>query len=94
MGSPTIGINQASSHVKFNLLNQQSNLIDWDYLRDLSEISRGEGGENRGRVTTFWDCRKGRGHKKWAVRRGRVMKIYARDRVDVHPQKKRKFFIW
>ena len=59
------------------------------YLRDLSEISRGEGGGNRGRVTTFWDCRKGRGHEKWAVKRGRVMQIYARDHVEVHPQKKK-----
>ena len=28
-------------------------------LRDLSEISRGEGGGNRGRVTTFRDSEKG-----------------------------------
>ena len=31
----------------------------------------------------------GRGHEKWAVRRGRVMQIYARDHVEVHPQKKK-----
>ena len=49
----------------------------------------GEGDLNRGRVTTFWDCRKGRGHEKWAVKRGRVMQIYARDHVEVHPQKKK-----
>ena len=30
-----------------------------------------------------------RGHEKWAVRRGRVMQIYARDHVEVHPQKKK-----
>ena len=36
----------------------------WFCLTDLSEISRGEGSGNRGRVTTFWYCRKGRGHKK------------------------------
>ena len=30
--------------------------------------------------------RKGRGHEKWAVKRGRVMQIYARDHVEVHPQ--------
>ena len=33
--------------------------------------------------------RKGRGHEKWAVKRGRVMQIYARDHVEVHPQKKK-----
>ena len=33
--------------------------------------------------------RKGRGHEKWAVKRGRAMKIYARDHVEVHPQKKK-----
>ena len=48
------------------------------YLRDLSEISRGEGGGNRGR-----------GHEKSAVKRGRVMQVYARDQVEVHPQKKK-----
>ena len=31
--------------------------------------------------------RKRRGHEKWAVKRGRVMQIYARDNVKVHPQK-------
>ena len=60
------------------------------YPRDLSEISRGgRGGGNRGRVTTFWDCREGRGHEKWAVKRGRVMRIFVRDHVEVHPQKKK-----
>ena len=33
--------------------------------------------------------RKGRGHEKWAVKRGRVMQMYARDHVEVHPQKKK-----
>ena len=33
--------------------------------------------------------RKGRGHKKWAVKRGRVMQMYARDHTEVHPQKKK-----
>ena len=47
----------------------------------------GEGGGNRGRVTTFWDWRKGRGHEKWAVKRGRVMQICVRDHVEVHSQK-------
>ena len=33
--------------------------------------------------------RKGRGHEKWAVKMGRAMQIYARDHVEVHPQKKK-----
>ena len=33
--------------------------------------------------------KKGRGHDKWAVKRGRVMQIYARDHIEVHPQKKK-----
>ena len=33
--------------------------------------------------------RKGRGHEKWAVKRGRVMQICARDHAEVHPQKKK-----
>ena len=33
--------------------------------------------------------RKGRGHEKWAVKRGRVMQIYARDHTEFHPQKKK-----
>ena len=36
----------------------------------------------------FLRLRKGRGHKKWAVERS-VMQIYARDHVEVHPQKKK-----
>ena len=32
----------------------------------------------------FLSLRKGRGHEKWAVKRGRVMQIYARDHVEVH----------
>ena len=31
----------------------------------------------------------GRGHEKWAIKRGRVMQIYARDQVEVHPKKKK-----
>ena len=29
-----------------------------------------------------------RGHEKWAVKRGRVMQIYACDPIEVHTQKK------
>ena len=61
----------------------------WCAIRDLSEISRGRGDGNRGRVTTFWDCREGRGHEKWAVKRGRDMQICVRDHVEVHPQMKK-----
>ena len=60
-------------------------------IRDLSEISRGDGGagvETEG-GSTFWDCRKGRGHEKWVVKRGRVTQICVRDHVEVHPQKKK-----
>ena len=52
-------------------------------LTDLSEISRGEGVETEG-CHNFLSRRKGRGHKKWAVKRGRVMQIYASDHVEVH----------
>ena len=31
----------------------------------------------------------GRGHEKWAVKRGRVMQICVCDHVDVHPQTKK-----
>ena len=59
------------------------------WFRDLSEISRGGGGWKQGGVHNFLSPRKGRGHEKWAVKRGRVMQIYARDHVEVHPQKKK-----
>ena len=54
----------------------------------------GRGGWKQRGGHNFLSLRKGRGHEKWAVKRGRVMQIYARDHVEVHPQKKRKFFIW
>ena len=54
---------------------------------DLSEISRGEGGWKQREGHNFLRLRKRRGHEKWAVKRGRVMQIYARDNVKVHPQK-------
>ena len=58
-------------------------------LRGLSEISRGEGGWKQREGHNFLRLRKGRGHEKWAVKRGRVMQIYAHDHVEVHPQKKK-----
>ena len=41
-------------------------------FRDLSEISRGEGGWKQRGGHNFLSLRKGRGHEKWAVKRGRV----------------------
>ena len=63
-------------------------LISW-VLRDLSEISRRRGWKQR-EGHNFLRLRKGRGHEKWAVKRGRVMQMYARDHIEVHPQKKTK----
>ena len=37
----------------------------------------------------LFETQKREGHKKWAVRRRRLMQIYARDHVEVHPQKKK-----
>ena len=36
-------------------------------LRDLSEISRGEGGWKQREGHNFFRLRKGRGHEKWAA---------------------------
>ena len=58
-------------------------------LRDLSEISRrGWVGKQR-EGHNFLRLKKGRGHEKWAVKRGRVTQMYARDHIEVHPQKKK-----
>ena len=53
--------------------------LDSIVLGTCQKVAGGKGGGNRGRVTTFWDCRKGRGHAKWAIKRGRVMQICVRD---------------
>ena len=58
-------------------------------LRDLSEISRGEGGWKQREGHNFLRLKKRRGHEKWAVKRGRVMQIQAHDHVEIHPQKKK-----
>ena len=42
-------------------------------LRDLSEISREGRGWKQRESHNFLRLRKGRGHEKWAVKRGRVM---------------------
>ena len=49
---------------------------------------RGEGWK-QGEGHNFLRLRKGRGQEKWAVKRGRVMQIYALDHVEVHPRKKK-----
>ena len=61
-------------------------LISW-VLRDLSEISRRGWAWKQRDGHNFLRLRKGRGHEKWAVKRGRVMQMYARDHIEVHPQK-------
>ena len=57
-----------------------------------NEQREGEGGEwgrwKKKEGHSFLRLRKGRGHKKLAVKRGRVMQIYGRDHIGVHPQKK------
>ena len=55
----------------------------------MSEIGRGERVGNRGWGHNFLRLREWRGHEKWAVKRGRVMQIYSRDHVEVHPKKKK-----
>ena len=42
-------------------------------VRDLSEISSGGEGAETEEGHNFLRLRKGRGHEKWAVKRGRVM---------------------
>ena len=52
-------------------------LISW-VLRDLSEISRrGWGMETEG------------GSQLFETQKGKVMQMYARDHIEVHPQKKK-----
>ena len=58
-------------------------------MRDLSEISRGEGGWKQREGHNFLRLQKREGREKWAVKRGRVMQICVRDHVEVHPQKKK-----
>ena len=43
--------------------------------------------ETEGGSQLFATAEKGGGHEKWAVKRGRVMKICVCDHVEVHPQK-------
>ena len=57
-------------------------------VRDLSEISRGEGVETEGGSQLFETAEKG-GVMKNGPLKGRVMQICVRDRVEVYPQKKK-----
>ena len=45
------------------------------------------GGWKQREGPNFLRFRKGRGHEKWVVKRGRVMQICACDHVEAHPQK-------
>ena len=60
-----------------------------EIIRDLSEISRGGGGVETEGGSQLFETQKGRSHEKWAIKRGRVMQIYARDHIEVHPQRKK-----
>ena len=57
-------------------------------LGTCQKLAGGRGGKQR-EGHNFLRLRKGRGHEKWAVKRGRVMQIYALDHVEVHPRKKK-----
>ena len=57
------------------------------YLGTCQKLSGGEGRWKQREGHNFLRLRKGRGQEKWAVKRGRVMQICARDQV--HPQKKK-----
>ena len=58
-------------------------------LGTCQKLAGGEGRWKQRGGHNFLSHRKGRGHEKWAVKRGRVMQIYARAHVEVHPQKKK-----
>ena len=62
--------------------------IKW-LLGTCQKLAEGEGGWKQREGHNFLRLRKGRGHEKWAVKRGRVKQIYACDHVEVHPQKKK-----
>ena len=63
-------------------------------LGTCQKLAGGRGGWKQREGHKFLRLRKGRGHEKWAVKRGRIMQIYARDHVEVHLQKKKEFVIW
>ena len=68
----------------------QTELSFWgDRLKRLVRDQQAGRGWKQREDHNFLSLRKGRGQEKWAVRRRRVMQIYARDHVEVHPQKKK-----
>ena len=58
-------------------------------LGTCQKLAGGDGGWKQREGHNFLRLRKGRGREKWAVKRGRVMQMYARDHIEVHPQKKK-----
>ena len=58
-------------------------------VRDCQKLAGGDGGWKQREGYNFLRLRKGRGHEKWVVKRGRVMEIYACDHIEVHSQKKK-----
>ena len=69
----------------------------WIFLqkvRDLSEISRGEGGGNRGRITTFWDSEKRGVMKNGPLKGGGLCNYMPVITSRLTHRRKRKFFIW
>ena len=56
------------------------------------ELAGGGGGRKQSQGHNFLRLSKGRGHEKWAVKRERVMQMYAHDHVEVHLQKKEEVF--
>ena len=73
-----------------NRLNWESNSRRWLKIRDLSQKWAGGWGRWKQKEGhSFLRLRKGRGHKKWAVKRGRVMQIYGKYIIGVRPQKKK-----
>ena len=60
-------------------------------LGTCQKLAGGKGVETEGGSQLFETAEKvgGGGHEKWAVKRGRVMQLYVRDHVEVHPQKKK-----
>ena len=64
--------------------NEEPNHITITWISDVSIISTvGRGWKQRESHNFVWS------REKWAVKRLMVMQIYARDHVEVHPQKKK-----
>ena len=65
---------------KVRHLNGSKNIL-W-ILGTCQKLAGGRGGWKQRGGHNFLSLRKGRGHEKWAVKRGRVMQIYARDQKE------------